>query len=161
MWGKQNIPHPCTPPPPRLSEEVAPGCCAPDFSDLQGTSRSGCLIPLQAKSKIKKKPQTTLLLWFLYQSPSTCCRRQREAARCGEETQRKQAAVREAEKPGGREAALGTHGIRAGPAREARNRYLMLADSLSLQARAGLGLHCRMLGLSEGGPGIAGRFLNT
>lgn len=41
------------------------------------------------------------------------------------------------------EAALGTHGIRAGLAREARNRYLVLADSLSLQARAGVGLHCR------------------
>lgn len=57
MWGKQNIPHPCTPPPPRLSEEVAQSCCAPDFSDLQGTARSGCLIPLQAKNKIKKKTQ--------------------------------------------------------------------------------------------------------
>ena len=143
MWEKQNIPPPCTPPPPRLSEEVAQSCCAPDFSGLQGTARSGCLIPLQAKNKIKKtkKHHSTTVVSLskpinVLQSAkgrSEMRRRNTTEANCrlrGREARRG-------------EAALGTHGIRAGLAREARNRYLVLADSLSLQARAGVGLHCR------------------
>lgn len=122
--------------PPRLSEEVAQSCCAPDFSGLQGTARSGCLIPLQAK-KIKIiiiiKPHHSTTVVSLYQSPSTCCRRQGKPRDAEKKRNRgKLPSVRQRSQARGSRARLLR--TRAGLAREARNRYWCY-DSLSPSPR--------------------------
>ena len=113
------------------------------------------------KQDLKKQKNTTPLLWFLYQSPSTCCRRQREAARCGEETQQKQTAVYEAEKPGeGKPHSAPMGSAPAWPGKPGIGTWCWRTPSLSKPAPEWACI-AGMLGLSEGGPGIAGRFLNT